>query len=209
MQLANRPLVRLTREMGMSYDGPIVERLLSVEHRVKDPEKYRAAMERLRANPDESTFDEFEDAVTGRVYQGSTSPVLDDRGGFIGRLWTLRDVTEQRELDRLKDEFVATVSHELRTPLTSILGYLELIREKESDTQATEDGAFLEIVARNADRLLRLVSEHLEFDRHSARGTCREVQSACAFANLLRILDRSFVRGSASGSLKLVRRCFW
>ena len=124
MQLANRPLVRLTREMGMSYEGTIVDRLLSVEHRVRDKEAYRRTMEGLRTNPDESTFDEFEDSVSGRVYQGFTSPVLDDRGGFIGRLWTLRDVTEQRELDRLKDDFVATVSHELRTPLTSMMGFL-------------------------------------------------------------------------------------
>src|SRR5665213_3176333 len=45
MQLANRPIVRLTREMGMSYDGTIVDRLLSVEHRVRDREAYRKTME--------------------------------------------------------------------------------------------------------------------------------------------------------------------
>ena len=54
----------------MSYEGPVVDRLLSVEHRIKDREQYRAAMERLRSNPDESTFDEFEDAVSGRVVPG-------------------------------------------------------------------------------------------------------------------------------------------
>jgi signal transduction histidine kinase len=79
------------------------------------------------------------------------------RAGRIDR----DNARRSEELIRLRDEFVASVSHELRTPLTSILGYLELIREKEADTQATEDGAFLEIVARNADRLLRLVSDLL------------------------------------------------
>ena len=170
MQLANRPLVRLTREMGMSYEGPIVERLLSVQHRVKDPEKYRAAMERLRANPDESTFDEFEDSVTGRVYQGFTSPVLDDRGGFIGRLWTLRDMTEQRELDRLKDDFVATVSHELRTPLTSMMGFLEMIREGEAGALNEEQQRFLAIVYRSSERLQRLVGDLLFVARLDANG---------------------------------------
>ncbi len=170
MQLANRPLVRLTREMGMSYDGTIVDRLLSVEHRVKDREAYRKTMEGLRENPDDSTFDEFEDSVTGRVYQGFTSPVLDDRGGFIGRLWTLRDVTEQRELDRLKDDFVATVSHELRTPLTSMMGFLEMIREGEAGELNDEQQRFLAIVYRSSERLQRLVGDLLFVARLDANG---------------------------------------
>jgi signal transduction histidine kinase len=170
MQLANRPLVRLTREMGMSYDGPIVDRLLSVEHRVRDKEAYRKTMEGLRENPDESTFDEFEDSVTGRVYQGYTSPVLDDRGGFVGRLWTLRDVTDQRELDRLKDDFVATVSHELRTPLTSMMGFLEMIREGEAGELNDEQKRFLSIVYRSSERLQRLVGDLLFVARLDANG---------------------------------------
>jgi len=170
MQLANRPLVRLTREMGMSYEGTIVDRLLSVEHRVRDREAYRKAMEGLRGNPDESTFDEFEDSVTGRVFQGFTSPVLDDRGGFIGRLWTLRDVTEQRELDRLKDDFVATVSHELRTPLTSMMGFLEMIREGEAGDLNEEQQRFLAIVYRSSERLQRLVGDLLFVARLDANG---------------------------------------
>jgi two-component system sensor histidine kinase/response regulator len=170
MQLANRPLVRLTREMGMSYDGTIVDRLLSVAHRVRDEDAYRKTMEGLRENPDESTFDEFEDSVTGRVFQGFTSPVLDDRGGFIGRLWTLRDVTQQRELDRLKDDFVATVSHELRTPLTSMMGFLEMIREGEAGELNDEQKRFLAIVYRSSERLQRLVGDLLFVARLDANG---------------------------------------
>ena len=170
MQLANRPLVRLTREMGMSYEGTVVDRLLSVEHRVRDKEAYRKTMEGLRDKADASTFDEFEDSVTGRVYQGYTSPVLDDRGGFVGRLWTLRDVTEQRELDRLKDEFVATVSHELRTPLTSMMGFLEMIREGEAGELNEEQQRFLAIVYRSSERLQRLVGDLLFVARLDANG---------------------------------------
>jgi signal transduction histidine kinase len=65
------------------------------------------------------------------------------------------------ELIRLRDEFVATVSHELRTPLTSIMGYLELIGDDESGSRTPEQQAFLEIVQRNAERLVHLVSDLL------------------------------------------------
>jgi signal transduction histidine kinase len=64
-----------------------------------------------------------------------------------------------READRLKDEFVALISHDLRTPLTSIMGYLELTL---GDEDLTDDQRrYLEIVDRNADRLLRLVNDLL------------------------------------------------
>ena len=64
-----------------------------------------------------------------------------------------------RELDRLKDEFVALVSHELRTPLTSITGYVELVLDEPA--LADEHRRFLDVVDRNAARLLRLVSDLL------------------------------------------------
>jgi signal transduction histidine kinase/CHASE3 domain sensor protein len=170
VQLANRPMLQLTRELEMAREGTVVDRLLSVEQRMADPRSYRAAMERLRAGPDEPTFDEFEDSVSGRVFQGFTAPVHDDRGGFLGRVWTLRDVSEQRELDRLKDEFVATVSHELRTPLTSMMGFLEMIREGEAGEITEEQKRFLAIVYRSSERLQRLVGDLLFVARLDAKG---------------------------------------
>jgi signal transduction histidine kinase len=73
-----------------------------------------------------------------------------------------RLLTEQnerlREADRLKDEFVALISHDLRTPLTSITGYVELALE---DDLSDEVRGFLDVVARNAERLLGLVNDLL------------------------------------------------
>ena len=96
--------------------------------------------------------------------------MLDDRGGFLGRIWTLREVTEQRELDRLKDDFVATVSHELRTPLTSMMGFLEMIREGEAGELNDEQQRFLAIVYRSSERLQRLVGDLLFVARLDANG---------------------------------------
>jgi signal transduction histidine kinase len=63
------------------------------------------------------------------------------------------------EVDRIKDDFIATVSHELRTPLTSIRGYLELI---EADAGLSEQGrGFLNVVDRNSERLQCLVADLL------------------------------------------------
>jgi PAS domain S-box-containing protein len=70
-----------------------------------------------------------------------------------------RQNVQLRQLDRLKDEFVALVSHELRTPLTSIRGYLELINE--DDDLTAEQTRFLGTIDRNAQRLQRVVGDLL------------------------------------------------
>jgi PAS domain S-box-containing protein len=64
------------------------------------------------------------------------------------------------ELDRMKDDFVASVSHELRTPLTSIDGYLDLLVE-DSDNLTQEQRKFVTVVQRNCERLTRLVGDLL------------------------------------------------
>src|SRR5205823_2607397 len=96
VQLANRQIVEMTRELGMSFEGSVIDRLLSVSDRIKDPDEFRESMEGLRHNVAQATFNEFEDWVSGHVFQGWTAPVHDDRGGFVGRIWTMRDVTQQR-----------------------------------------------------------------------------------------------------------------
>jgi PAS domain S-box-containing protein len=89
--------------------------------------------------------------------------ISDRRAAEAERETLLRELAAQnerlRELDRMKDDFVASVSHELRTPLTSIHGYLELLREDGGLDK--EQDRMLRIVDRNADRLLRLVSDLL------------------------------------------------
>jgi signal transduction histidine kinase len=66
-----------------------------------------------------------------------------------------------RNLDRLKDDFVASVSHELRTPLTSINGYVELLMEGEAGTLNEEQVSFMGVIRRNGERLLRVVGDLL------------------------------------------------
>jgi signal transduction histidine kinase len=88
--------------------------------------------------------------------------------GALGFVWyavrLIRRVDRQneslRELDRMKDDFVASVSHELRTPLTSITGYLELLTEDAGDLSETQR-SYLAVVDRNSERLLQLVGDLL------------------------------------------------
>ena len=158
--IANRPLLRIAYEFGMPMHGTVPERLLAVSDRMVEPERYRQRMLELASSVEAETSDEFEVAGTGRCFRGYTAPVRGPGGELTGRVWTLREVTADRELDRMRDAFVATVSHELRTPLTSISGFLEMMEDEEHGVGET-GRSYLQVIRRSTDRLHGLVEDLL------------------------------------------------
>jgi PAS domain S-box-containing protein len=76
-----------------------------------------------------------------------------------------QDITERREMDRLKSEFVSTVSHELRTPLTSIRGSLGLLSAGVLGDLSPEVQDMLRLAERNSVRLTALINDILDFER--------------------------------------------
>ncbi|KAB8145660.1 PAS domain S-box protein [Chloroflexia bacterium SDU3-3] len=92
-----------------------------------------------------------------------TSMPVHSQEGYIGRLYVVRDVTDERAIDRMKSDFVAMVSHELRTPLTSIKGYIDILLEQELPDPMRRE--FLQIVSSNTDRLMALISDLLDVAR--------------------------------------------
>ena len=77
----------------------------------------------------------------------------------------VRDITERREIERLKREFVSTVSHELRTPLTSIRGSLGLLSSGALGTLAEEARDLVNVAERNVIRLITLINDILDLGR--------------------------------------------
>jgi signal transduction histidine kinase len=153
--ISNKPLRVMALELGLPLTGTVPERLLAIADRMTEPDRYRERMLALADAPGDVSIDEFEVAGTGRVFRGYTFPV--ERGR---RIWTLREVTADRELDRMRDAFVATVSHELRTPLTSISGFLEMMEDEE---HALGDAGrqYLDVIRRATERLHALVEDLL------------------------------------------------
>ncbi|MBT4740130.1 MAG: PAS domain S-box protein, partial [Rhodospirillaceae bacterium] len=97
-----------------------------------------------------------------RIFENTTTGMLDDRDRLIGRVSVNRDVTEQREIDRVKNEFISVVSHELRTPLTSIMGSLSLIKSGAVGELNGEASGMIDIAHSNSERLVRLINDILD-----------------------------------------------
>ena len=157
--LANAPLQRFATELGLPQSGTVAERLLALADRTTEPSRFRERMKEL-ARDFAPSEDEFELTESRRVFRGYTAPVTRADGTVVGRIWTLREMTADRHLDRLRDAFVAAVSHELRTPLTSMSGFLEMLGDEEQGLSAS-GRTYLSVIRRGTGRLQRIVEDLL------------------------------------------------
>lgn len=106
---------------------------------------------------------------TEEYFLASAAPVWDPHTRQImGAVTTLKDISELKRLERLKDEFISTTSHELRTPLAVIRGYaeLQLLADRRQDTDRNLIGpeAAARIVS-EVDRMVGLIDQMLQIAR--------------------------------------------
>lgn len=120
------------------------------------------------------------------------------------------DITEFKNLERIKADFVANVSHELRTPLTSIKGYIETLLDKSYDTDE-EKKEFLEIIEENTDRLIAIASDLLvlselesgEADPRDSRKGYEEIDIEETIIRSVGSLDSLFSKNRVALSLEI------
>lgn len=123
---------------------------------------------------------------TGEVcwVHSQVSPLRSEDGIVIGYVGVNIDITNRKEVDRIKDEFVSVVSHELRTPLTSIRGSLGLLASGQLGTLQDEGQRMLDIAVANTDRLVRLINDILDIERMQSGKVAMQKQE-CNAADLM------------------------
>ncbi len=131
----------------------------------------------------EGTSRKLELTIDNVIYRAHLAPLL--RGEV---LVVLRDVTEARLADAARRDFVANASHELKTPIAAIRGAAETLLGG-AITDAKAAGPFVEIVARNADRLSRLAEDLLDLSRIETRRWTLEMGAVDATALASQVVD--------------------
>jgi PAS domain S-box-containing protein len=111
--------------------------------------------------------------LDGRRSDGTSFPVELSLGVATGEhgpelVAIVRDVSQRRAIEQMKDEFIATVSHELRTPLTALKGHVELVLDEEAGPVTDLQRRFLQIASQNAERLGALINDLLDVARIEA-----------------------------------------
>ncbi|MBD2628633.1 response regulator [Trichormus variabilis] len=96
----------------------------------------------------------------------------------------LRDITERKQVERMKDEFVSVVSHELRTPLTSIHGSLGMLTSGLLPTDSEQGKRLLQIATDSTERLVRLINDILDIERIES-GKVKMEQETCNLEELI------------------------
>jgi PAS domain S-box-containing protein len=110
------------------------------------------------------------DSKHPRIMRARTSVMYDKEGRQTGMVTIIHDVTHEREVDRMKTEFISTAAHELRTPLTSIQGFSEIMLTRD-DLSEQEKKKFLNYINKQAVSLTNIVGDLLDIARiESERG---------------------------------------
>ena len=167
----------LVDPINLQLGAPLKEKSLSDEL-VKIVEK--------ASNPDEETHIAGEEiALEDQVWLANCAVLRDENGDFLGTVTVFRDITEMKELEKMKTRFISLVAHELRAPIAAVKGYLDIvIKRAAGDNQATYD-KMLERSRERSTSLLDLINDLLDMSRIDSGRIQRNIQTV----NIKKILE--------------------
>lgn len=152
---------------------------------VMPQEEFREVL-RMAQSGEESPRAELQVVIGGveRTYQIQAAQVKSDEGKDLGVVAIFNDITEIKNIERMKSSFVAMASHELRTPLTAIKGFVSTLIQ-DHGFSADERQEFYMIIDHECDRLTRLINDLLNTARIEAGESLKPNYSHVDFRALL------------------------
>ncbi len=166
-------VISLNRDGEIVLTNPPADRfidLLMYDREGKDQKNQNIAPNELRDALHQVISQEKEVmtdiSAQGRIFVMIMSPLY-NQSYVRGAVAVIRDMTEERQLDKLRKDFIANVSHELRTPISMLQGYSEAIKDDIAETKE-EKNELAQIIYEEANRMGRLVNELLDLARMEA-----------------------------------------
>ncbi len=131
------------------HDHPVIRQLKAATTTLRQHDKPSIALEAFAGN---------------KVYELHVSYVPESN---VIRSYSI-DITERKQVERLKDEFLSTVSHELRTPLATIKEFIGIIADQIAGPVTADQREYLTIIKTNVERLARIINDLLDMAKIEA-----------------------------------------
>ncbi|MBU3058678.1 ATP-binding protein [Pseudomonas indica] len=206
-------LLIIDRQGRLEHANPVAQRQLgwTSEHigqslgaALDHAELDEAVQQVLNNQPLEKPLQDLEIQVDGdtRLLNWRLSTVGHDDGRVMGAVMVLRDVTEQRAFERVRNEFVLRASHELRTPVTGMHMAFALLRERLRFSPEARESELLRTVDEEMHRLVRLINDLLNFSRYQS-GQQKLELSPCDVGELLERTRLRFAAQAAEHDINL------
>jgi PAS domain S-box-containing protein len=188
--LFNRRLQEMWQIPYELLEGKSYEVLLHIISQTQNPGLFQERVESLNADEDKKSRAETQ-LQDGRIIDVFTSPLVDVTGIYRGRIWYFRDISERKQMeqqlvmtDKLASigELVSGIAHELNNPLTGVIGYAQLLLERNTNDDIKEE---LTTIASEAQRAARIVKDLLTFARKHA-----PVKQLCQINSIIEVVLR-------------------
>jgi len=136
---------------------------------IKRPEA-KKVVSNLIESSDEKTKGEINFIQEGvqKFFEVQNYPVKTREGSLIGSILTFRDITIEKQLAQMKDDFLHSITHDLRSPMTSIRGFLEILLDETVGPLNEEQKNFLKIMDESSEKLLTLINNLLDISKLEA-----------------------------------------
>jgi two-component system phosphate regulon sensor histidine kinase PhoR len=195
--LVNQAFRKLFGLPEISLGAPLLDivRDATVDQLIEETVRTGKAMQSELVRADSKTNSE-------RDVEISAVPIKDDAGLTTGAVVLFHDITQLKQTDKVRRDFVANVSHELRTPLSILRGYIETLLDN-PQTSDKELSRILRVMERHSKRLGLLVDDLLTLARLESRSAGLQF-SDVQLAELLQSVIRDWEKKLAEKQLKVV-----
>ncbi len=180
--LINRVAQEMFQVSASDVINQSLEALISREHIQKDfkmvPKEQHADVifDLEIANPDNNET---------KIFNARASVYTDEKEKKCGKIILFRDVTQMREAQRIKNEFISNAAHELRTPLTSIQGFSELLMLRD-DLSAEEKLRYMNIINQKAVNLAEIIRDLLDIDQIESGRSFKLQKTTCSIDQIIK-----------------------
>ncbi|PCI35275.1 MAG: hypothetical protein COB53_11170 [Elusimicrobia bacterium] len=188
VQLINRKTAEFMQLTEENVEGKPVAELAS------DETEFGKTILHAVSHPEEKVIKEVDLSTDERrlfVRVSSRLLVSPEKKAVLGVVTALHDVTLEKELDKMKEEFLHSITHDLRNPLGSIIGFLEFLRKGVVGVLNTQQKGMVESMLKSSNRLMMMVNNILDvakMDSHQLEVNLKEVSLAGLASHSIEIL---------------------